>query len=105
MAIARKCLRRRVDIEPIISHLKSDYRQRRNFLKGFTVVQINLLMLAAAFNFKSWMRVIILWLNNLKVQLSALIEYQRLFQPVCNHSLESSHAHLVFSIVSHEVGE
>ena len=42
-------------IEAIIGYLKSDFRLRRNFLKGSVGDSINL-MLAAAFNFKKWMR-------------------------------------------------
>ena len=54
--LARKRFRRRAGIEPVIGHLKSDHRLKRNFLKGFDGDQINLLMAAAAFNFKKWMR-------------------------------------------------
>lgn len=52
----RKRFRRRAGIEPIIGHLKSDYRLMRNFLKGQAGDSINLMMAAAAFNFKKWMR-------------------------------------------------
>jgi len=63
MALARKRFRRRAGIEPIIGHLKSDHRLKRNFLKGFAGDQINLLMAAAAFNFKKWMRQVIFGLK------------------------------------------
>jgi len=53
---ARKRFRRRAGIEPIIGHLKSDYRLLRNYLKGQMGDQINLMMAAAAFNLKKWMR-------------------------------------------------
>jgi len=53
---ARKRFRKRAGIEPVIGHLKSDYRLMRNFLKGQVGDQINLMMAAAAFNFKKWMR-------------------------------------------------
>lgn len=49
---------RRAAIEPTIGHLKSDHRMGRNFLKGVTGDAINLLLAAAAFNFK---RVMNLW--------------------------------------------
>ena len=62
MALARTRFRRRAGIEPIIGHLKSDHRLKRNFLKGFSGDQINVLMAAAAFNFKKWMREAIFWL-------------------------------------------
>lgn len=49
---------RRAAIEPVIGHLKRDYRMGRNFLKGIIGDEINVLMAAAAMNFK---RVINLW--------------------------------------------
>lgn len=52
----RQRFRRRAGIEPVIGHLKSDYRLSRNFLKGFDGDQINVMMAAAAWNFKKWMR-------------------------------------------------
>ncbi len=61
----RKRFQRRAAIEPVIGHLKSDHRLNRNFLKGFTGDQINLLMAAAAFNFKKWMREVCFWLANI----------------------------------------
>ncbi len=53
---ARKRFRKRAGIEPIIGHLKSDYRLMRNYLKGTVGDSINLMLAAAAFNFKKWMR-------------------------------------------------
>ena len=53
---ARERFRKRAGIEPIIGHLKSDYRLMRNFLKGSVGDSINLMLAAAAFNFKKWMR-------------------------------------------------
>ena len=53
---ARKRFRKRAGIEPIIGHLKSDYRLIRNYLKGCVGDSINLMLAAAAFNFKKWMR-------------------------------------------------
>lgn len=54
--LMRKRFRKRAGIEPVIGHLKSDHRLGRNFLAGFVGDQINVLMAAAAFNFKKWMR-------------------------------------------------
>ena len=54
--LMRKRFRKRAGIEPVIGHLKSDHRLNRNYLKGFAGDQINVLMAAAAFNFKKWMR-------------------------------------------------
>ena len=53
---ARKRFRRRAGIEPIIGHLKFDFRMIRNYLKGSAGDSINLMLAAAAFNFKKWMR-------------------------------------------------
>ncbi len=51
----RKRFRRRASIEPVISHMKNQYRMIVNYLKGSIGDAINILMSAAAFNFKSWM--------------------------------------------------
>jgi IS5 family transposase len=52
----RQRCQRRAAIEPIIGHLKSDFRLSRNFLKGVTGDHMNLLMAAIAWNFSLWMR-------------------------------------------------
>jgi IS5 family transposase len=52
----KKAMRRRSSIEPIIGHLKQDHRVGRNFLKGIRGDEINVLMAAAAFNFKRFIR-------------------------------------------------
>ena len=51
----RKRCKRRAAIEPIIGHLKSDFRLSRNFLKGVIGDEINLLMAATAWNLKKWL--------------------------------------------------
>jgi len=51
----REKFKRRAAIEPIIGHLKNDYRMARNYLKGFIGDKINLLMAATAWNMKKWM--------------------------------------------------
>lgn len=75
----RKRFRRRAAIEPVIGHMKSDFRMARNFLKGVKGDQINALMAAAAWNFKRILRKIeqdILWLI-LKISL----KYDRSISP------------------------
>ena len=52
---------KRAGIEPTIGHLKSDYRLSRNFYKGVKGDAINIMLAAAAYNFKRAMRVL-LWL-------------------------------------------
>jgi transposase, IS5 family len=54
----RKKHSKRAAIEPIIGHIKFDHRMNRNFLKGVIGDSLNVLLAAAAFNFK---RVINLW--------------------------------------------
>jgi len=51
----RKLCKRRAAIEPIIGHLKSDFRLSRNFLKGVIGDEINVLMAATAWNLRQWM--------------------------------------------------
>ena len=56
----RKRCQRRAAIEPIIGHLKSDYRLGRNYLKGIKGDEINLLMAACAWNLNKWMKAVLL---------------------------------------------
>jgi IS5 family transposase len=51
---------KRAGIEPTIGHLKTDYRLGRNFYKGLLGDAINVMLAAAAYNFKRAMKV--LWL-------------------------------------------
>jgi IS5 family transposase len=52
---------KRAGIEPTIGHLKTDYRLGRNYYKGIFGDAINVMLAAAAYNFKRAMRVL-LWL-------------------------------------------
>jgi len=54
-AMKRKKCRARAAIEPIIGHLKSDYRMQENYLWGEKGVQINALLSATAWNLKKMM--------------------------------------------------
>ncbi len=73
----RKRHSRRAAIEPVIGHLKSDYRMNRNFLKGVMGDEINVLLSAAAMNFK---RVMNLWKQRLINFLFYII--QSVFEPL-----------------------
>ena len=70
----RKKFRRRAAIEPVIGHLKSDHRLNRNYLKGIEGDRINLLLSAAAFNFKKWMNdfLVLVFMFKLSILLSML---------------------------------
>jgi len=73
----KKRLRRRASIEPIIGHLKSDFRLAVNYLKGIIGDHLNVLMASAAFNIKKWMRM------NASFILSLLeIRYLRIFKVI-----------------------
>tara|TARA_B110000914_G_C15373472_1_gene404267 strand:- start:35 stop:379 length:345 start_codon:yes stop_codon:yes gene_type:complete len=54
--LLQKRFRKQAGIEPVIGYLKSDHRLNRSYFKGFEGDQINVLMAAAAFNFRKWMR-------------------------------------------------
>ena len=54
----RKKHSRRAAIEPLIGHLKQDYRLCRNYLKGIIGDNMNVILSAAGMNFK---RAMILW--------------------------------------------
>jgi IS5 family transposase len=54
----RKKHSRRAAIEPVIGHLKQDYRLCRNYLKGIIGDNMNVILSAAGMNFK---RAMILW--------------------------------------------
>jgi len=65
--VMRQRFRRRCAIEPVMGHLKSDYRLARNYLKGFAGDTRNLLLAAAAWNFKKWLNLVVsFYLNCLR---------------------------------------
>lgn len=47
--------KKRAAIEPIIGHIKADHRLNRNFYKGIVGDNVNIMLAAAAFNFKRMM--------------------------------------------------
>jgi len=52
----RTRFRRRAAVEPVIGHLKSDYRMLRSYLKGVEGYMINTIMAAVAFNMMKRLR-------------------------------------------------
>lgn len=52
----RKKFRARAGIEPIIGHLKTDFRMEQNYLMGENGIQINAYMAATAWNLKKLMK-------------------------------------------------
>ncbi len=55
----RELFCKRAGIEPTIGHLKSDFRLGRNFYKGVFGDNINIMLAAAAYNFKRAMRLLL----------------------------------------------
>jgi transposase, IS5 family len=53
----KRAYKKRAAIEPIIGHLKTDHRLGRNFYKGIIGDNINIMLAAAAFNFKRMMNI------------------------------------------------
>lgn len=68
----RKKHRKRAAIEPIIGHLKQDYRLCRNYLKGILGDNMNLILAAAAMNFKRRMN---LWRTEAIIRWLLLYKY------------------------------
>jgi len=52
----RKKFRMRAAIEPVIGHLKSDFRMQKNYLHGEKSPKINAMMAAAGWNLKKFMK-------------------------------------------------
>ena len=77
--VKREKFRRRAAIEPIIGHMKSDYRMARNYLKGFGGDEINLLLAASAFNLKKWMNIYFyaVFLRDISLLMRAMEEIQK----------------------------
>ena len=55
----QRLFRKRAGIEPVIGHCKHDHRLGRNFYKGLFGDSINVMLAAAAFNFKRAMRLLL----------------------------------------------
>jgi len=72
----RKRFRSRAGIEPIVGHLKTDYRLAQNYLLDKTGIQINAFMAATAWNLKKFMEI----LTEKTAQLLWLIFYRWVFR-------------------------
>ena len=81
----RQNFRRRVAIEPVIGHVKNDFRMARNYLKGVIGDAINAFMSAAAFNFRKLLRNwghFFIFLNFLHLKFSILNFMIQIKQPL-----------------------
>lgn len=54
--VKRKKFRRRAAIEPVIGHLKTDFRMGQNYLQGSKSPQINAFLAATGWNLKKMMK-------------------------------------------------
>ena len=66
--VKRRKFRRRAAIEPVIGHLKTDFRMGQNYLSGEDSPQINALLAATGWNLKKMMNKLKEQLKNLCVQ-------------------------------------
>ena len=62
---------KRAGIEPTIGNLKADHRLSRNFYKGVKGDAINVLLTAAAYNFKRAMRVLLYLIKRISIELDS----------------------------------
>ena len=81
--VKKKKFRRRAAIEPVIGHLKTDFRMNQNYLWGENSAQINAFLAATGWNLKKMMKQLkeefeksISWLLNLVIQL--LFNHQKM---------------------------
>ena len=65
---------KRAGIEPTIGHLKSDYRLSRNFYKGVKGDAMNIMLAAAAYNFKRAMRALLCFVKTI-IEKSVLVGF------------------------------
>lgn len=79
----RTAHRKRAAIEPVIGHLKSDHRLSRNFYKGIFGDNINIMLAAAAFNFK---RMLNKWKSSFFVLIRNLINILLNQNPIITHN-------------------
>ena len=63
----RKLCKRISAIEPVIGHLKQDFRLLKNYLKGATGDSINLTMAATAWNLRKWMVIFFVFIKFIKI--------------------------------------
>ena len=68
---------KRAGIEPVIGHLKSDYRLGRNFYKGVFGDKVNIMFSAAAYNFKRAMRLFLDFIFGLIIQICGSLDALR----------------------------
>jgi transposase, IS5 family len=73
----RTLCRRRSGIEPIIGHLKQEYRLTRNWLKGSVGDSINLFMAACAWNLRKWMAIFFVFESNGRIVVLAMVVHQQ----------------------------
>jgi IS5 family transposase len=76
--VKRKKFRRRAAIEPVIGHLKTDFRMGQNYLSGKNSSQINAFLAATGWNLKKMMRKLKLELEKIFFNLDFRLLYKNL---------------------------
>jgi len=89
----RQAFRRRASIEPKIGHIKSDHRLARNFCKGIVGDNINVMLAAAAMNFK---RVMNKWKQQINIFIESLIQFVMQFLFPNNYYKKLSSLKIIF---------
>jgi len=83
----RKKFRRRAAIEPVIGHLKKDFRMEQNYLNGSNSPQINAMLAATGWNMKKLIKKLkqeLLWLYfSLEKVLKKLINQNKFTLNLC----------------------
>jgi IS5 family transposase len=74
----RKKFRSRAGIEPVIGHLKTDFRMAQNYLLGENGIQINALMSATAWNLKKMMEL----LKEMFLRFIFRLLFQQILKPI-----------------------
>lgn len=70
----KKWFNRRAAVEPVIGHLKKNYRMATNYLKGSIGDSVNLMLAATAFNINKWLKNLVFWLFS-------IFDFYRFFTP------------------------
>ena len=84
-ATKRKKHQRRSAIEPVIGHLKQNYRLARNFLKGNYGDAVNVMMAASAMNFK---RIMNIWKMQIFLVFNFIVRFWRIITSI-NSSIQT----------------
>lgn len=84
-----RLFRKRAGIEPVIGHCKTDHRLGRNFYKGLLGDSINVMLAAAAYNFKRAMNALLCLLERLLIMLAERCHGRKIQLRIADRSLST----------------